>query len=697
MPLIGAANPRDPFHTLIGVAESVTHHHDTSALLKEVASRLSDSVPFDFLGVVLHDPPAGVLRLTVLSSSEPGQLHTGPDVTPIESPSGQVWQSQEPLLLPDLESVAERYPALRSTWDRLGMRSAYYVPLTTSRRKLGTVFFARRDAHAHSPEQLELLRFAAGQAALAIENALTAADVTRLGDELRDERDRLQLLLDVTQAVVSHLDLRGLFRAIASGLRRVVPAEYVSLALYDPERHAWNLHALDFPSSKGYLRESIRVPFDAAPASLAYSARKPALLDKEGLTRFAPFSSVARALLDEGIAHWCAVPVLGRHRVLGTVNVGREAEVPYSEQEIEWLKRVAGPVGLAVENALAFSQIEELKNKLAAEKTYLEEEIRTEYGFSEIIGSNSGLRASLQQVEVVAPADTTVLILGETGTGKELVARAIHSRSRRAERTFVKLNCAAIPTGLIESELFGHEKGAFTGAVVRKAGRFELADGGTLFLDEVGDIPLELQAKLLRVLQEQEFERLGGTKTIRVNVRLVAATNRDLAKMVEEGRFRADLFYRLNVFPVRLPPLRERADDVPALARYFLAEYARKLNKNVTKIPDAALRALASYRWPGNVRELENLIERCVLLSPGPELHVPLPELSESVVASSPPPFEPRTMVEAERDHIREALKAAGGKVGGPNGAAARLGMKRTTLQSRMKKLGIKEKEGRES
>lgn len=684
---------RDPFQTLLGVAESVTTHPDPSALLRDVAARLREAVSFNLLGVVLHDPVSGVMRLTIFASDDPDLAHSGPNVTPLESPSGRVWQTQEPLLVPDLAAVIEQYPAMRATWEHFGMRSAYYVPLTTPRRKLGTIFFARDDPHAHGPDELAMFRFAAGQAAVAIDNALAAADVVRLRDELRDERDHLRLLLDVTQAVVSHLDLRGLFRAIAAGLRKVVPAEYVSLALYDPIRHGWDLHALDFPSSKGYLRESIRVPFDAAPASLAFTARKPASLDRAGLQRLSHTSPVARALIDEGIRHWCCAPILGRERVLGTINVGREADTALAPSEVEWLERIAGPVGLAVENALAFKQIEELKNKLAAEKTYLEDEIRTEYGFAEIIGNNTGLRAVLSQVEIVAPADTTVLILGETGTGKELIARAIHRLSKRAERTFVKLNCAAIPTGLLESELFGHERGAFTGAVARKAGRFELADGGTLFLDEVGDIPPELQAKLLRVLQEQEFERLGGTKTIRVNVRLVAATNRDLAKMVGEARFRADLFYRLNVFPVRLPPLRERTDDIPALAQYFLGEYSRKLNKHVTAIPDSALEAMTSYPWPGNVRELENLIERCVLLSPGPVLRVPVHELATAVVATQSELMETsqRTLVEAEREHILAALKAAGGKVGGPDGAAARLGIKRTTLQSRIKKLGISE------
>ncbi|MDB5310102.1 MAG: hypothetical protein JWO38_4304, partial [Gemmataceae bacterium] len=678
---------------LLGVAESVATLPDTHSLLRQVAARLREAVRFDLLGVALHDPAAGVMKLTVIAADDPDRLHPGPHCTPEQSPSGRVWLTQEPLVVPDLLALADDYPAVRPVWDRFKMRSAYFVPLTTARRKLGTIFFASCEPRAHAPDELELFRFAARQAAVAIDTALAAADVTRLRDELRDERDRLKLLLDVTTAVVSHLDLRGLFRAIAAGLRRVVPAEYISLALYDPARQAWDLHVLDFPSSKGYLRESIRIPFAAAPASIAFTARKTATLDRAGLEQIAPTSPVARALVDEGISHWCCVPMLGRDRVLGTVNIGREADVVFGPAEVEWLERIAGSVGLAVENAFAFAEIEELKNKLAAEKTYLEDEIRTEHGFAEIIGNNSGLRAVLDQVEIVAPADTTVLILGETGTGKELIARAIHRLSKRSARTFVKLNCAAIPTGLLESELFGHEKGAFTGAVARKDGRFELADGGTLFLDEVGDIPLDLQAKLLRVIQEEEFERLGGTKTIRVDVRLVAATNHDLAKMVADGRFRADLFYRLNVFPIRLPPLRERADDIPALARYFTAEYARKLNKRVTTIPGPALAALTRYPWPGNVRELENLIERCVLLSPGAELRVPLNELAASAVAlptgaNGHPPS--RTMVEAEREHIIAVLKAAGGKVGGPDGAAARLGMKRTTLQSKMKKLGIR-------
>ena len=674
------------YAALLDLAESVATLTDPPALLRAVADRLRAVAPFDFLGVVLHRPGEDMMRLTVWAAADPGRVYPDTLVPPVGLPGGRTWLSHEPVLLPDLREASEWCPAMREAWDRFGMRSAYYVPLATARRRLGTVFFANREPRSYPPAELELLRFAARQAAAAIDTALSAADVARLQGELRAERDALRTLLEVTTAVAAHLDLRGLLRTIAAGLRRVVPAEYVSLALYDPARHTWDLHALDFPSGKGHLRESVQVPFAAAPASRAFTARTAVHLDRAGLERMAPDSPVARALVAEGIHHWYGVPLVGRDRVLGTVNVGRVADRPFVPGETGWLERVAAQVGLAVENALAFHRIEELTAKLAAEKTYLEDEIRTEHGFAEIVGGSPGLLAALRQVEVVAPADTTVLILGETGTGKELIARAIHRLSKRAGRTFVKLNCAAIPTGLLESELFGHEKGAFTGAVARKVGRFELADGGTLFLDEVGDITPDLQAKLLRVLQEQEFERLGATRTIKVDVRLVAATNRDLTKMVADGTFRADLFYRLNVFPIRLPPLRERADDIPALARYFVAEYARKLNRPVTVIPEAALAAMRAYPWPGNVRELENFAERCVLLSTGRELWVPAHELKAPAAA---PVATGRTLADAERDHILAALAASKGKVGGATGAAARLGMKRTTLQSKMKKLGI--------
>jgi formate hydrogenlyase transcriptional activator len=358
----------------------------------------------------------------------------------------------------------------------------------------------------------------------------------------------------------------------------------------------------------------------------------------------------------------------------------------YLEAELNFMQQVAKQIAVAVDNALAHEEVLALKEKLAREKLYLEDEIRTEYNFEEIVGDSAALKRVLKQVEIVAPTDSTVLIQGETGTGKELIARAIHNLSGRRERTFVKMNCAAIPTGLLESELFGHEKGAFTGAIASKVGRFELAHQGTLFLDEIGDIPLELQSKLLRVLQEQEFERLGSTKTIRVDIRLVAATNHDLSAMVADKQFRNDLYYRLNVFPIVSPPLRERQEDIPLLVRYFAQKFARRMNKHIETIPTETMTALSRYHWPGNVRELENLIERAVILSQGTELHVPLPELKAAAIEGT---SSVTTLEAAEREHIVRALQAAKWVIGGPSGAAVRLGMKRTTLQSRMQKLGI--------
>jgi formate hydrogenlyase transcriptional activator len=394
---------------------------------------------------------------------------------------------------------------------------------------------------------------------------------------------------------------------------------------------------------------------------------------------------------------------MNRGRTFGTLNLASKRTDVFSASDVELVQQVAAQVAIAVENALAFKEIDALKNKLAEEKLYLEEEIRSELNFEEIVGESAALKRALAQVELVAPAGTTALILGETGTGKELFARAIHNLSPRRERTFVKINCAAIPSGLLESELFGHERGAFTGAVNQKIGRFELADHGTLFLDEVGDIPLELQPKLLRVLQEQEFERLGSNRTQRVDVRVVAATNGDLAKLVAEKAFRSDLYYRLNVFPIQIPALRERREDIPLLVRYFVQKFSRRLNKAVEYVPADVMDALTNYNWPGNVRELENLLERAVLLSRGKELRVPLAEIRTAIGATEAAgvslvvpealiPAAPAisTLEEAERQHILRALRQTEWRIAGPKGAAALLGMKRTTLQARMRKLGIR-------
>jgi formate hydrogenlyase transcriptional activator len=380
------------------------------------------------------------------------------------------------------------------------------------------------------------------------------------------------------------------------------------------------------------------------------------------------------------------MPLITHDRALDTLSLASLRAAAFQQGDVDLLVQVAGQVAIAVENAVAFQEIAELRNKLAQEKLYLEDEIRSEMNFEEIVGESPLLRAVLKQVETVAPTDSAVLIQGETGTGKELIARAIHNLSPRREHTFVKVNCAAIPAGLLESELFGHERGAFTGAIAQRIGRFELAHRGTIFLDEVGDIPLELQPKLLRVLQEQEFERLGSVRSIRVDVRLVAATNRNLDEMVAARTFRSDLYYRLRVFPLVMPPLRERQEDIPTLVRYFVQKHARRMNRTVETIPSETLDLLVRYSWPGNIRELENLIERAVIVSPGPVLRVPLSELK---LPSEPAAGEMLTLEAAQREHVLKALEATNWVLAGPSGAAAKLGMKRTTLQSRMQKLGL--------
>ncbi|MDH4302210.1 MAG: sigma 54-interacting transcriptional regulator, partial [Nitrospira sp.] len=470
---------------------------------------------------------------------------------------------------------------------------------------------------------------------------------------------------------------------LAHRLPRVVQVNYVDLSLYDPIKKVMRLHTIQ-ANVPADLVGGHEVAIDDCPAGLVWQQQQSLIVPK--LTEERRWPKVIGHMKEDGTESFCFVPLTTSRSQLGAMGFMSLQQDAYSDADIQFLQQVAQQVAVAVENALAFQEIAELKDKLAKEKLYLEEEIRTEHGFEDIIGESNPLKNVLKQVEVVAPTDSTVLIQGETGTGKELIARAIHRLSSRGARTFVKLNCAAIPTGLLESELFGHERGAFTGAISQKAGRFELADKGTIFLDEVGEIPLELQSKLLRVLQEQEFERLGSTKTIRVNVRLIAATNQDLKGLVEAKQFRSDLYYRLNVFPVTLPPLRERPEDIPILVRYFTQHYAIRMKKNIQSVPAKTLEVLSRYAWPGNIRELENLVERSVILTQGRDLQVPISELQTATLLTS---STTTTLEEAEREQILRALHETKWVIGGPSGAAARLGIKRTTLQSKMQKLGI--------
>jgi formate hydrogenlyase transcriptional activator len=494
------------------------------------------------------------------------------------------------------------------------------------------------------------------------------------------------LLLEISTVLLSNLDVRELFTAISATLHRIVPHEYASLALYAPESKELRLLSLEHPETEAALGKEMVSPAQEALASRAMNSRQPLVLND--LENSAARTRAADRLKAEGVKSACFLPLITQDRVLGTMNLVSRQKDAFDQQHIELLQQVTGHVTVALDNALTYRKVAELKERLAEEKLYLEEEIRTEYHFEEIIGESAALKRILKQVESVGRTNATVLILGETGTGKELIARAIHDLSPRRDRTFVKLNCAAIPTGLLESELFGHEKGAFTGAISQKIGRLELAHEGTLFLDEVGDIPLELQPKLLRALQEKEFERLGSTRTIPVDVRLLAATNRNLAKMVADRQFRSDLYYRLRVFPITVPPLRERAEDIPILVRYFAQKHAERMHRRIEIIPPEAMEALTRWHWPGNVRELENIIERAVILSPGPVLRIPLAELAADEGENGNGDAS-GTLEDAERDHILRVLRETRGIIGGPNGAAARLGLKRTTLNSKMRKLGI--------
>lgn len=706
-PELTAAAPlehsRRQLEALLEVAESIAQHRDLAALFHDLAERLHCVVDFDFLTLVLHDPVRNVMRLHILETRLPTPVKTGSE-TPMDGhPSGWVWQSQQPFVVSDTEQD-HRFPDFLQRLREVGVRSLAMVPLTTAQRRLGAMGFGRLVPQGITETEVQFMQRAASQVAVAVDNALNFQTSQAYQVQLARERDRLQVLLDVNNVLVSTRELPELFRGIVTSLEKVIHHDFTSLALRDSVSSLLKIHALDFSSRPGLFEQEITVPLDTTPSGVCFTTGQPLLARGVEIDRFA--NEVIRALRAEGVQTICCVPLITQGRTLGTLNLASRREDAFPHQDVELLQQVAAQIAIAVENALAFKQIDALKDKLAGEKLYLEEEIRSEFNFEEIIGDSPALKRALSQVEVVAPAGTAVLITGETGTGKELIARAIHNLSPRRERTFVKINCAAIPGGLLESELFGHERGAFTGALAQKIGRFELADHGTLFLDEVADLPLDLQPKLLRVLQEQEFERLGSNRTQRVDVRIVAATNGDLSKLVAERVFRSDLYYRLNVFPIHIPALRERPEDVPLLVRYFVQKFSRRLNKSVAYVPAEAMDALVSYSWPGNIRELENFIERAVLLSPAKELRVPISELksvapaadsgadapssSSSLTSSTSSAASISTLEDAERQHILRALRQTEWRIAGAKGAAVVLGMKRTTLQARMRKLGIR-------
>jgi formate hydrogenlyase transcriptional activator len=697
------------FEALLAVSETISLQHDVKALFHELSERLHTVLSFDFLALVLHDPETNTMRLHTLEAREPHEHESAKDFPVENHPSGWVWENQRSFLTLDTQKDT-RYPEFMQRMLDAGVHSFAIVPLTTAQHRLGAMGIGRYVPQGMSDAELGFIERVAKQVAVAVDNALNFESAQAYQAQLARERDRLQVLLDINNLLVSTRDTSALFKGIVSSLKPVLRHDYTSLALLDNSSGLLKIHALDLPGNANKLPKSeYTVPLEDSPSGQCFSTGQVLIFRGAELDTFK--LEVIRFLRKEGVEVLCCVPLSTNGRTFGTINLASRDLRSFSATDVELLQQVAAQVAIALENALAFKEIDALKDKLAVEKLYLEEEILSEFNFEEIIGDSPTLRRTLSQVELAAPAGTTVLILGETGTGKELIARALHNLSPRRERTFVKVNCAAIPAGLLESELFGHERGAFTGALTQKIGRFEFADKGTLFLDEVGDLPLELQPKLLRVLQEQEFERLGSNRSLRVDVRVVAATNVDLAQLVEEKKFRSDLYYRLNVFPIVIPPLRERPEDVPLLVRYFVQKISRRQNKTVEYVPSDVMDALVNYSWPGNVRELENLIERAVLLSTGQELQVPIAELKayRSPVARSAPIVDsgamvplsdvpapatsssnPATLEETQRQHILRVLRQTQWRVSGPNGAAKLLGIKRTTLQARMRKLGIK-------
>ena len=668
------------YESLIRLAEAIRANRDPQELFQVLVQELGKVVQFD--AVAQFDESLNKVNWHL------GQVCRRPagkpngDLAKEETTEWWVQHHQQPLIIHSVDDEP-RFPRVMERLRECGIRSICALPMSTVHRRLGSLLVASSRPYAYSDEELRFLSLVVSQIALAMDDALNFQASQRA-------HERLELLLDLTNSVVSNLDLRQVLCAVSSSIRRVMQCNGVAVLLPEPGSNRLRIHALDFPGSGGAVQEGLLPEDEEASAQAVLRIGRPLRTGSGELSD----DHLAAAVGVKTILH---LPLTGREGVLGLLTLGSLQESAFSDEEISFLARVASQVAIAVENSIAYRRIEELKDQLAREKLYLEDEIRTELQFEEIIGKSEALRRVLAQVETVAPTDSTVLIYGETGTGKELIARAVHNLSSRKSNAFVKLNCAAIPTGLLESELFGHERGAFTGAITQRIGRFELAHHGTVFLDEVGEIPLELQPKLLRVLQEREFERLGSTRTLRTDARLIAATNRELASMVDEQKFRLDLYYRLNVFPIRVPALRERPEDIPLLVRHFVQQFSRRTNRNIETIPSETMNALIRYDWPGNIRELQNVIERAVVLSTGSVLKVQLADL-KTRTRPAPPPNGAGTeskdmrsvLEETERKQIQAALERANWIVAGPNGAAALLGLKRSTLQSRMQKLGIR-------
>ncbi len=651
-------------HSLRDVLSSISRLHGTELYVLDDDEQSLHVLEFD------RDPDAPAFKI-------------GTKVSRIGAVA-RVLEEQKPVFIPDTSQEMLKHPELAPFAAEVVGRTSYLFPVSAAQKRYGFLAATKLQGEEFAPEDVEMLRSLASHVAVALECALARDNAELYQRQVVKERDRLRLLLEINNHVVSKLDINELFGSAAASIRNYFRNDFTGFWLLDKQSKQLECLALDFPSGKGSLTAVFKSELsDSHHEKLR--AHVPELLAIEEIETLP--AQIAEKLKAESITSMAIAPMVTANGPLGVMSLGSRQPDNFGQQDLDLLSQISTQIALAVDNAIAHGRVTEARDRLEEERLYLESEIRSEYNFEDIVGKSASLRKVLDQVAIVAPTGSTVLLHGETGTGKELFARAIHNLSPRRERTFVRLNCAAIPSGLVESELFGHEKGAFTGALMQKKGRFELADHGTLFLDEIGDISLELQPKLLRALQEHEFERLGSTNTIRVDVRLIAATHRDLQSMIRNNQFREDLFYRLNVCPIEIPPLRERREDIPLLVHYFVLRYSRQMQKRVKSVPKQAMEALVNADWPGNIRQLENFIERCVIFTQGDELNVLRAELkkpSVRSVASAAPSFE-----QAERQVIIDALLAASGRIAGKGGAAERLGLKRTTLQNKMNKLNI--------
>ena len=669
---------------LVATAEAISAHHDPHILLRDLASRLRKLIRLLTLQVTLYDDEGQAVLLRLIDPPEVTDARPQAEDPPNDSPSRIVWREQQPLMV-SASSDGARFPKYVAWMHKLGLQREYVLPVSLAERRLGTIGFGPISEHPRVEAELNCLQLIAKEYAVAMNDILSLREIHSTRRELSWQRNRSRLLLEINNALVSDLNLDELWEKVAECLRSIVPHEFSGMAVYDAQMIA--LRSVEYRSGEHSLfAEPECIPIQNTPAGLAFESGRPLVLASADLGKFPATNIWRNVVAKKSFGSACILPLISHTRKLGILVMVSRREAAFGRENLATLTSVAAQISIAVENALTHRELESLKNKLRVEKQYLDEEVQTACDF-ELIGNSEAFLRIQKQIEIAAPTDSTILIQGETGSGKELVAQAVHKLSSRRERTLVKVNCSAIPTGLLESEFFGHEKGAFTGAIARRIGRFEMAHQGTLFLDEVGDIPRELQPKLLRVLQEKEFERVGGSKTIRVDVRMVAATNADLSQLVANKEFRADLYYRLNVFPINIPPLRERPEDIIPLAQRFAQSFARRMKKRVEVIAPSSKRTLVQYHWPGNIRELQNVIERAVILSQSPVLEVSLCELASKA--------EDPTLAGREREYIIRVLQETNWVVSGNNGAATRLGLNRSTLQSKMRKLGINRPTGR--